>query len=264
MDTKKSGGLAGVVAGESAISTVGDEGVGLNYRGYSIHDLAEHASFEEVAYLLIYGKLPTRRELNAYQKKLIKYRALPKAMRTVLELMPKNADPMDVMRTGCSLLGTLEPESAKNNQYEIADRLLGIFPSILLYWYRFHTDHKRIRTVSPEKTIAGYFLHLLHGKKPDALHRRALDVSLILYAEHEFNASTFAARVTISTASDFYSAICTAIGTLRGPLHGGANERAMELIAQFKTPQAAERGLLGMLAQKKADHGFWASCLYQI
>lgn len=253
---KKAGGLAGISAGQTAISTVGKEGVGLTYRGYSIEDLAEHTIFEEVAYLLIYGKLPDKKELAAYIKKIIKYRALPAALKKVLELTPKNADPMDVLRTTCSFLGTLEPETKKNNQYNVADRLLGIFPSALLYWYQFQKKRKRIKTVSPEKTIAGYFLHLLHGKRPDPMHRKVMDASLILYAEHEFNASTFAARVTASTLSDFYSAICTGIGTLRGPLHGGANERAMELIDQFKSADAAEKGLREMLLQKKLIMGF--------
>jgi 2-methylcitrate synthase len=255
-EVKKSGGLAGIIAGNTGICTVGKEGLGLTYRGYSIFDLAEHASFEEVAYLLIYGKLPNRRELAAYGKKLIKLRTLPKKLIKVLELIPKNTNPMDVLRTGCSLLGTLEPESPRHNQYQVADRLLAIFPSMLLYWYQFHKTGKRIRTQSPEKTIAGYFLHLLHGKAPTPEMRRALDVSLILYAEHEFNASTFAARVTASTESDFYSAICSGIGTLRGPLHGGANESAMHLMQKFKTPDAAEKGLYEMLAKKELIMGF--------
>lgn len=253
---KKAGGLEGIIAGNTAIATVGKEGVGLTYRGYSIGDLAEHATFEEVAYLLIYGKLPNRKELTAYTKKLIKLRMLPPKLKKVLEAIPKNADPMDVLRTTCSFLGTIEPESTKNNQYHVADRLLAIFPSALLYWYQFSKTGKRIKTVSPEKTIAGYFLHLLHGKKPENLQRQVMNASLILYAEHEFNASTFSARVTISTGSDFYSAICSGIGTLRGPLHGGANERAMELIEQFKNADSAEQGLRAMLTQKKLIMGF--------
>lgn len=256
MENKKTAGLAGLIAGETVLSTVGKEGLDLTYRGYSIHDLAKHATFEEVAYLLVYGKLPNKKELNTYIKRLIKLRAIPNPLKKVLESMPKKADPMDVLRTACSFLGTIEPESSKNNQFKVVDRLLAIFPSVLLYWYKFHQNKKRIQTKSPEKTIAGYFLHLLHGKKPSDEQRRALDVSLILYAEHEFNASTFAARVTVSTLSDFYSGICTGIGTLRGPLHGGANERAMELIEQFKTPEAAEKGLLSMLKEKKLIMGF--------
>ncbi len=256
MTEKKAGGLAGIIAGKSAIATVGKEGVGLNYRGYSIHDLAEHATFEEVAYLLIYDKLPTQKELMQYRRKLVKLRELPLKLKKLLEMMPKQTDPMDVLRTACSFLGILAPESKKNDQYKIADHLLAIFPSALLYWYHYSRSGKRIRTQSSETSIAGYFLQLLHGKKPSDLERRVLDVSLILYAEHEFNASTFAARVTASTGSDFYSATTSAIGTLKGPLHGGANERAMELIAKFKTAAAAEKGLHEMLTQKKLIMGF--------
>lgn len=255
MAKTKTGGLAGVIAGQSAIATVGAEGVGLNYRGYSIDDLSAQASFEEVAYLLIYDKLPTQSELTAYREKLVKLRHLPESLLTVLELIPKQAQPMDVLRTACSMLGTLEPENG-HDQHEIADRLLASFPAILLYWYHWVQGHKRISTQSSETSIAGYILHLLHGKPPSDLQRRVLDVSLILYAEHEFNASTFAARVTASTGSDFYSAICSAIGTLRGPLHGGANEEAMKLINQFTSPEEAEAGLLKMLAEKKLIMGF--------
>lgn len=257
MAEKKAGGLAGITAGKSAIATVGKEGVGLNYRGYSIHDLAEQATFEEVAYLLIYNKLPNQKELTQYRRKLIKLRELPLKLKKLLEMMPKQTDPMDVLRTACSFIGVLNPESKKNDdQYKIADHLLAIFPSALLYWYHFSKSRKRIRTKSSETTVAGYFLQLLHGKKPSDLERRVLDVSLILYAEHEFNASTFSARVTASTGSDFYSAITSAIGTLKGPLHGGANERAMELISKFKTAAAAEKGLREMLEQKKLIMGF--------
>jgi 2-methylcitrate synthase len=252
----KTGGLAGVVAGQSAICTVGHEETGLTYRGYSIHDLAEHSTFEEVAYLLIHGALPTQTELTRYKKKLVSLRDLPSALKIILEQLPSNANPMDVLRTGCSALGTLEQESAKHDQYAIADRLLALFPSMLVYWYRFHRDGKRIETALDDETIAGHFLHLLHGKKPDELQRRAIDVSLILYAEHEFNASTFAARVTAATLSDFYSAITSAIGTLRGPLHGGANEAAMALIERFQTPDEAEQGLRKMLADKALIMGF--------
>lgn len=256
MEKKKTGGLAGITAGNTAIATVGKEGVGLTYRGYSINDLAEFSTFEEVAYLLIYGELPNKKQLIAYQKKLIALRALPPKLKTVLEMLPKKTNPMDVLRTGCSFLGNLEPEVSQKDQYKIADRLIAIFPSILLYWYQFHFAGKRIRTQSTEKTIAGYFLQLLHGKKPDAMQRRVMDVSLILYAEHEFNASTFAARVTASTGSDFYSAICSGIGTLRGPLHGGANEHAMQLMQKFKSPELAEAGLRTMLATKQLIMGF--------
>jgi 2-methylcitrate synthase len=254
--TVKTGGLAGIIAGQSAIATVGKAGIGLNYRGYSIHDLAEHASFEEVAYLLVYGELPTQKALHAYEQRLMSLRHLPAALCAVLEQIPGDAHPMDVLRTGCSMLGTLEPETAQHDQYAITDRLLAIFSAILLYWHHFRHKGQRINTTSPETTIAGYFLHLLHGHKPEELARRALDVSLILYAEHEFNASTFAARVTASTLSDFYSAICSAIGTLRGSLHGGANEQAMALIEQFQSEADAEKGVRALLANKKLIMGF--------
>lgn len=255
--TTKTGGLAGITAGKTAICTVGKEGIGLNYRGYGIDDLAEHTCFEEVAYLLIHGKLPTVTELENYKANLKKLRGLPEALKTVLKLMPKTTHPMDVLRTGCSMLGTLEPEdTTTNNQYQIADRLLANFPSMLLFWYQYHLQGKEIDVLTDDDTIAGHFLHLLHGQKPEEIYRRAMDVSLILYAEHEFNASTFAARVTAATKSDFYSAITSAIGALRGPLHGGANEAAMELIQQFKTADEAEKSLLEMLNAKKLIMGF--------
>jgi len=256
MSTQKTGGLAGIVAGDTAICTVGKEGKGLTYRGYSIDDLAKNACFEEVAYLMVYGKLPTEAELAAYQKKLKSMRSLPAALKTVLEQLPANAHPMDVLRTGCSVLGTLEQESAQHDAHAITDRLLACFPSMLTYWYHFQTSGKKIETATDDEGIAAHFLHLLHGKKADELQRRATDVSLILYTEHEFNASTFAARVTAATLSDMYSAITSAIGTLRGPLHGGANEAAMELIEKFKTPDEAETGLRQMLAQKSLIMGF--------
>lgn len=251
----KSAGLAGVVAGESAIATVGQAGKGLNYRGYSIDDLAAHASFEEVAYLLHYGQLPTAAELATYVNKLVGLRQLPAALKAVLKLIPKNAHPMDVLRTGCSMLGTLEPETSFAEQYDIADRLLALFPGMLCYWYHHHLG-KDISGESSEQTVGGHFLALLHGCEPPKLHRDMMDVSLILYAEHEFNASTFAARVTAATLSDFYSAITSGIGTLRGHLHGGANEAAMELIERFKTPEEAEQQLMVMLASKAKIMGF--------
>ncbi len=255
--TVKSRGLEGIVVGETAISTVGKEGVGLTYRGYDIHDLAAHASFEEVAYLLIYGELPNLAELQAYREKLVKLRRLPNELKLLLETIPGSAHPMEVLRTGVSMLGTLESESAQYTGHQIADRLIACTPSMLLYWYQFHRNNVRIETWnSEEQTVAGYFLQLLHGKKPDDEMRRCVDVSLILYAEHEFNASTFAARVTASTESDFYSAIVSAIGTLRGPLHGGANEEAMRLITLFKTPEQAEKGVKDMLAEKVKIMGF--------
>lgn len=249
-------GLAGVIAGQSAIATVGQAGSGLNYRGYSIDDLAAKASFEEVAYLLHYGHLPNRFELSAYNEKLIGLRQLPALLKTVLKLIPKQAHPMDVLRTGCSLLGTLEPENNFSQQYAIADRLLAIFPGMLCYWYAYHFQGKEISEFTEELTIGGHFLTLLHGRKPTIEEREMMDVSLILYAEHEFNASTFAARVTAGTLSDFYSAITSAIGTLRGPLHGGANEAAMELLQQFNSPDDAEKKLLTLLANKAKIMGF--------
>lgn len=252
---QKTGGLAGIVVGDSAISTVG-KGLGLNYRGYSIHDLADKAIFEEVAYLLIYGELPNKTELQAYQEKLMMLRQLPAPLKNALENIPRIAHPMDVLRTGVSMLGTLEPENPNHHQEDIADRLMSTLPGILLYWYHFQNHGKRIKTETDEPTLAGHFLHLLHDKKPSDEHTSAMNVSLILYAEHEFNASTFAARVTASTLSDFYSAIVSGIGTLRGPLHGGANEAAMDLISHFKTPDEAERGVRQMLAQKAKIMGF--------
>lgn len=249
-------GLEGVVAGETAISTVGKKGKGLTYRGYSINDLAAHATFEEVAHLLLYGKLPNQGELAAFRNRLMALRVLPAELKTVLEQLPASAHPMDILRTGCSALGAIEPEGAKYDQYRVAERLLASFPSMLLYWYSCKVIGRQIATESSEESLAGHYLALLHRKKPEELQRRAVDVSLILYAEHEFNASTFSARVTASTLSDFYSAISSAIGTLRGPLHGGANEEAMRLISRFASPDEAEQELLGMLARKEKIMGF--------
>ncbi len=256
MSQEKSGGLAGVIAGQTAIATVGKQGKGLTYRGYSIDDLAEQATFEEVTYLLVYGRLPTKSELSDYKEKLCNLRALPQPLKVVLEQVPGNVHPMDVMRTGCSALGTLEPEGESRDQITVANRLIACFGSILLYWYHFHVSGKRIETESDDDSSAGHFLHLLHGKKPDELHRRAIDVSLILYAEHEFNASTFTARTIISTLADFYSAVTGAIGALRGPLHGGANEASMDLIERFSTPDDAEKGIIELLAAKQLIMGF--------
>lgn len=253
---KKPGGLAGITAGQTAISTVGKEGVGLTYRGYSINDLAERATFEEVAFLLLYDKLPTRSELESYRKKLISLRSLPVSLRTVLEHLPADTNPMDVLRTGCSALGCLEPEGPGRDQHQVADRLLALFPSMLLYWHQFHKLGRKISTQTEDQSIAAHFLHILQGKPADELHVRALDSSLILYAEHEFNASTFATRITASTLADFYSATTSGIGTLRGPLHGGANEEAMALIERFKTPDEAEAGLMAMLEKKELIMGF--------
>lgn len=252
----KPSGLEGVIVGDTAISTVGKEGIGLTYRGYTIEDLAKYASFEEVAYLLLYGRLPTADELHQYQQKLFKQRALPAALKTVLELMPASTHPMDVLRTGCSMLGTLEPETEQRAPRDVADRLLACIPGMLLYWYHFHQTGTRIDTDSREESTAGYFLYLLYQQQPSEEFRRAFEVSLILYAEHELNASTFAARVTTSTESDFYSAIVSGIGTLRGPLHGGANEAAMDLIQRFTTPEEAAAGVKEMLTRKIKIMGF--------
>jgi 2-methylcitrate synthase len=249
-------GLAGIVAGETAISTVGKEGLGLTYRGYSVSDLAIGATFEEVAFLLIYGKLPTGAELAEYRQRLIGLRGLPAGLKSALELLPANANPMDVLRTGCSVLGCLEPEEKARDQYQVANRLLALFPSMLLYWLHYSRDGRRVETQTDDPTMAAQFLHLLHGRRGDETHVRAMDASLILYAEHEFNASTFSARTTASTLADFYSAITTGIGTLRGPLHGGANEAAMALVEKFRTADEAEAGLMAMLARKELIMGF--------
>ncbi|MDH3362147.1 MAG: 2-methylcitrate synthase [Gammaproteobacteria bacterium] len=254
--TKKTGGLAGVTAGKTHICTVGKEGAGLTYRGYDIYDLADNASFEEVAHLLLHGKLPTQAELDAYIDRIKANRGLPEALTTVLEMVPKDAHPMDVLRTGVSFLGNIEPEGDFKNQQNVADRLLACLPSILLYWHRFHTDGVRIDTKTDDDSISGHFLHMLHDKAPKELHRKSLDTTLILYAEHEFNASTFAARVITATLSDMHSAVTGAIGALRGHLHGGANEAAMELISTFDSAEAAVKGVHEMLARKDLIMGF--------
>ncbi|WP_166259580.1 bifunctional 2-methylcitrate synthase/citrate synthase [Marinobacter salicampi] len=249
-------GLRGQVAGVTSLCTVGQSGAGLTYRGYEITDLAEKAQFEEIAYLLLRGKLPNRQELDAYKKKLSGLRALPDALKNVLEQIPKNAHPMDVMRTGCSMLGSLETEEDFSEQDDRIDRMLAAFPSIICYWYRFAQEGVRIETDGNSDSIGGHFLELLHGKAPSELHEKVMNVSLILYAEHEFNASTFTARVCASTLSDIHSCVTGAIGTLRGPLHGGANEAAMALIQKFSTPDEAEEGLMGMLERKEKIMGF--------
>jgi len=249
-------GLEGVVAGQTAISTVGKEHVGLTYRGYSINDLAEKSTFEEVAHLLLYGRLPNRVELEAFRTRLITRRCLPPGLKTILEQLPATAHPMDLLRTGCSALGAIEPETEDNGQLQVAERLLASFPSMLLYWHHYHTCGERISTRSAEQSLAGHFLHLLHGQSPPELQRQAMDASLILYAEHEFNASTFSARVTASTLADFYGAVTAAIGTLRGPLHGGANEEAMRLISRFASPAEAENAVRAMLTRGEKIMGF--------
>ncbi|WAL78639.1 bifunctional 2-methylcitrate synthase/citrate synthase [Shewanella sp. DAU305] len=249
-------GLRGQSAGETALSTVGVSGSGLTYRGYDVKDLGENATFEEVAYLILYGELPTQAQLDAYKTKLKGLRGLPQALKEVLERIPAETHPMDVMRTGCSMLGNLEAEHSFSEQSEITDRLLAAFPSIICYWYRFSHDGVRIDTETDDDQIGAHFLHLLHGKAPSALHAKVMDVSLILYAEHEFNASTFTARVCASTLSDMHSCVTGAIGSLRGPLHGGANEAAMELIKDMKDEADARDILMGKLERKDKIMGF--------
>jgi 2-methylcitrate synthase len=256
-DKKLSGaGLRGQVAGQTALCTVGTQGSGLNYRGYDVDDLAENCIFEEVAHLILKGHLPTQTQLDAYQSKLAGLRDLPAALKTGLELIPASAHPMDVMRTGVSLLGNLEQETDFSQQGDAADRILALLPAIVVYWYRFAHEGVQVNTDTGAATIGGHFLHMLHGKKPSEMHEKAMNVSLILYAEHEFNASTFAGRVAASTLTDIHSVICGAIGTLRGPLHGGANEAAMEMIQQWDSADAAEAGILDKLANKELIMGF--------
>ena len=252
---QKTAGLRGVSAGETSISSVG-EGHGLRYRGYDIVDLAAQSSFEEVAWLLLRGELPNARELEEFRAKLQSQRELPAELREVLERIPQSAHPMDVLRTGSSMLGTLEPEGGFARQQAVAQRLLATLPGMLVYWHHYVRSGQRIATASEARSTAGHFLTLLHQEPPSTLHERALDASLILYAEHEFNASTFTARVCAATLSDMYSAVTGAIGTLRGPLHGGANEAAMELIERFEGPLEAERGVKAMLERKEKIMGF--------
>ena len=257
VDKKLSGaGLRGQSAGDTALCTVGKTGSGLTYRGYDISELAEHATFEEVAYLILYGELPNQTTLDAYRKKLKSLRGLPEALKEVLERIPSTTHPMDVMRTGCSMLGNLEPETDFDQQQEVADRLLGALPSIINYWYRFSHDGVRIEEQTDADSIAEHFLETLLGDASNETFCRVMDVSLILYAEHEFNASTFTGRVCASTLSDMFSCITGAIGSLRGPLHGGANEAAMALIDRYETPEQAERGVREMLERKEVIMGF--------
>ena len=256
---KKSVALSGVQAGTTAVCTVGHSGNDLHYRGYDILELAEKSTFEEVAYLLVHGELPTQGQLVDYKLKLRGLRCLPPALKTVLEQIPTHTHPMDVMRTGCSMLGTLLPEEEGHpvgGARDIADRMVASFGSMLLYWWHYSQSGKRIEVETDDETVAGHFLHLLHDKRPDELTRRALDVSLILYAEHEFNASTFAARVIAGTLSDIYSCITGAIGALRGPKHGGANEAAMEIIGRYDTPDEAEADIRKRVAAKEIIIGF--------
>ncbi|WP_281561462.1 2-methylcitrate synthase [Thalassomonas sp. RHCl1] len=257
VDKKLGGaGLRGQSAGETKLCTVGKSGSGLTYCGYDVSDLAENATFEEVAYLLFNGELPNQAQLDSYNTELAGMRDLPQALKEVLQRIPADAHPMDVMRTGASFLGNLEPEEDFSQQNKAANRLLAAFPAIMTYWYHFSHNNKEIDCVTDETTIGGHFLKLLTGKTPSELHRRVIDVSLILYAEHEFNASTFTARVCASTLSDMYSCITGAIGSLRGPLHGGANEAAMDMIQKFKSPADAKEQMAGMLERKEKIMGF--------
>jgi len=257
VDKKLSGaGLRGQSAGETKLCTVGKSGSGLTYCGYDVSDLADNATFEEVAYLLFNGELPDQQQLDAYKAELKAMRDLPQALKEVLQRIPAEAHPMDVMRTGASFLGNLEPEVDFSEQNKASNRLLAAFPAIMTYWYRYSHDNVEIDCVTNEDSIGGHFLKLLTGKSPSELHRRVIDVSLILYAEHEFNASTFTARVCASTLSDMYSCITGAIGSLRGPLHGGANEAAMDMIQQFSSPEDAKIKMAGMLERKEKIMGF--------
>ena len=251
-------GLAGIVAGQTAVAIIDESetGGGLQYRGYRLGELAEKSTFEEVAYLLIHGSLPNASQLKEYKKKLVSLRKLPADLVAVLEKIPGDAHPMDVLRTGCSMLGCLEPEGKERDGKAVADRLTACFGPMLLTWYLHAQGKKKLPSADQEDTVAGAFLYQLHGKAPTDLQRRATDVSLILYAEHEFNASTFTTRTITSTLADFYSAVTGGIGALRGPLHGGANEAAMELIEKFPNPEEAEKGILQMLAKKEKIMGF--------
>ncbi|GHE21447.1 bifunctional 2-methylcitrate synthase/citrate synthase [Halomonas urumqiensis] len=249
-------GLRGQSAGATALCTVGKSGSGLTYRGFDIKELAEKARFEEVAYLLLKGKLPNQAELDAYITKLKGLRGLPQALKNVLEQIPASAHPMDVMRTGASMLGNLETEESFDEQQDASDRLLAILPSIICYWYRYSHDGVRIETETDDESVGAHFLHLLRDKAPSDLHARVMNVSLILYAEHEFNASTFTARVCASTLSDMHSCVTGAIGSLRGPLHGGANEAAMAMIENWTSADEAEREIMGMLERKEKIMGF--------
>ncbi|MFN4290681.1 MAG: 2-methylcitrate synthase [Permianibacter sp.] len=256
---KKSVALSGVPAGNTALCTVGRTGNDLHYRGYDILDFADTSEFEEIAYLLVHGKLPTANELKAYKTKLKSLRGLPNVVKAVLEQIPASAHPMDVLRTGCSALGTTLPEKDDHNlagARDIADRLMASFGSMLLYWYHYSHNGKRIEVETDDDSIGGHFLHLLHGKKPDALWVRAMHTSLILYAEHEFNASTFTGRVIAGTGSDMYSAITGAIGALRGPKHGGANEVAFEIQSRYSNADDAEADIKARIERKEIVIGF--------
>ena len=256
---KKSVALSGVAAGNTALCSVGKTGNDLHYRGYDILDVATTCEFEEIAYLLVHGKLPNAAELKGYKKKLKSLRGLPQGVKCALEALPASAHPMDVMRTGVSVLGCCLPEKDDHNiagARDIADRLMASFGSMLLYWYHFSTNGKRIDVETDDETIGGHFLHLLHGEKPSESWVRAMHTSLILYAEHEFNASTFTSRVISGTGSDIHSAITGAIGALRGPKHGGANEVALDIQQRYENADEAEADIRNRVANKEVVIGF--------
>ena len=256
---KKSVALSGVPAGNTELCTVGRSGNDLHYRGYDILDFADEAEFEEVAYLLVHGALPNAATLKAYKAKLRSMRGLPANLKAVLEWIPPSAHPMDVLRTGCSLMGSLLPEKEDQNRpgaRDIADRLIASFASMLLYWYHYSHNGRRIEVETDDESVGGHFLRLLHGSDPSAEWVRAMHTSLILYAEHEFNASTFAARVVTGTGSDMYSAVTGAIGALRGPKHGGANEVAFEVQSRYESEDAAEKDIVNRVENKEVVIGF--------
>ena len=256
---KKSVTLSGVIAGNSVICTVGRTGNDLHYRGYDIVELANESTFEEVAYLLLYESLPNESQLREYKKKLMSLRSLPVQLKTILEHIPAAAHPMDVLRTGCSFLGAILPEKESRNipgTRDILDRLVASFGSMLLYWWYYSDKGIRIDVETDDETVSGHFLHLLHGRKPSSLHVNALDKSLILYAEHELTASTFTARVIAGTLTDTYSAITGAIGCLRGPKHGGANEEAHEIQRRYMTPEETDTDIRSRIANKEIIIGF--------
>ncbi len=256
---KKSVALSGVPAGNTALCSVGRSGNDLHYRGYDILEIADRCEFEEIAYLLVHGKLPNAAQLVNYKLKLKSLRGLPQAVKGALECIPAAAHPMDVMRTGCSVLGTALPEKDDHNQpgaRDIADRLMASFGSMLLYWYHYSQNGRRIEVETDDDSIGGHFLHLLHGKPAPKSWVRAMHTSLNLYAEHEFNASTFACRVVTGTGSDIYSAITGGIGALRGPKHGGANEVAFEVMNRYNGPDEAESDIIARIAKKETVIGF--------
>lgn len=249
-------GLAGIVVDETRICKIDRDKNSLYYFGYEISDLTAKLSYEEVFYLLVHGELPTPAQLDGYKRAMAAGRVLPGHVTRLLEAMPANADPMDVLRTGCSFLATLNPESSKSELPALAAPLGNAFVSMLLYWWQFQNSGRRIDTETGEDSTAGHFFHLLHGHAPDELHRRAIDVSLTIYAEHDFNASTYAARIATSTRSDMYSSIIAAIAALRGPLHGGANARVIDMLDRFESADHAEAGLRELLAKKAVIFGF--------